>query len=105
VTLRNTSRVAGAQVVQLYVHQRAGGASRPNRELKAFEKVMLAPGESRDVTLTVPAQELSYWSPVLRHQVLEPGTFDVWVGFDSTTDNHATFQVTAGLDDMTAVAK
>lgn len=105
VTLRNTSRVAGAQVVQLYIHQRAGGTSRPNRELKAFEKVLLAPGESREITLTVPAQELSYWSPVLRHQVLEPGAFDVWVGFDSTTDNHATFQVTGGLGDVTAVAK
>ncbi|MEO9078820.1 MAG: glycoside hydrolase family 3 C-terminal domain-containing protein, partial [Rhodanobacter sp.] len=97
VTLRNTSKVAGAEVVQLYIHQRARGASRPVRELKAFQKVMLAPGESKEITLTVPAEELSYWSPVVHHQVLDPGTFDVWVGFDSTADHHATFQVTAGL--------
>lgn len=97
VTLRNTSKVAGTEVVQLYIHQRAGGTSRPVRELKAFQKVMLAPGESKEVTLTVPAEDLSYWSPVVHHQVLDPGTFDVWVGFDSTADHHATFQVTAGL--------
>ncbi len=97
VTLRNTSKLSGAEVVQLYIHQRAGGTSRPVRELKAFQKVMLAPGESREITLTVPAEELSYWSPVVHHRVLEPGTFDVWVGLDSTADKHATFQVTAGL--------
>lgn len=96
VTLRNTSKVAGAQVVQLYIHQRAGQASRPARELKAFDKVMLKPGESRQVTLTVPTEQLSYWSPVTHQRVLDPGTFDVWVGFDSTATDHATFELTTG---------
>lgn len=97
-TLRNGSKVGGAQVVQLYIHQRGGQAARPVRELKAFQKVMLAPGASKQITLTVPAEDLSYWSPVSHRRVLEPGTFDVWVGFDSTATDHATFRVTAGLD-------
>ncbi len=97
VTVRNTSSVRGAQVVQLYTHQRAGSASRPVRELKAFQKVVLAPGESRQLTLSVPADELAFWSPVSHHHVLDPGIFDVWVGFDSTASSHATFQVVAGL--------
>lgn len=93
VKLQNTSPVAGAQVVQLYTHQRAGSASRPIRELKAFQKVSLAPGEIRTVTLTVPADELSFWSPALHRTVLEPGTFDLWVGSDSNATLHSTFNV------------
>ena len=93
VTLRNTSQVPGAQVLQMYTHQRAGSASRPVRELKAFEKVMLAPGESKVVELTVPAQQLSFWSPALHTWSLEPGTFDVWVGADSNAQMHTTFQL------------
>ena len=97
VNLRNSSEVPGAEVVQLYTHQRAGSTSRPVRELKAFQKVRLGAAETRQVTLTVPAEELSYWSPALGKRVLEPGTFDVWVGFDSAAVEHATFQVTSGL--------
>ncbi|MDE1163146.1 MAG: beta-glucosidase BglX [Acidobacteriaceae bacterium] len=91
VTVRNTGAVAGAEVVQLYTHQRAGSASRPVRELKAFTKLTLAPGQQREVTLDVPASELAYWSPSLRKQVLEPGTFDVWVGDSSEATMHSTF--------------
>jgi len=94
VTLRNTSGVAGAQVVQLYTHQRAGSASRPVRELKAFQKVTLAPGETRIVQLSVPAEELSFWSAATHHRALEPGTFDVWVGADSEATLHGTVEVT-----------
>ncbi len=97
VTVRNSSAVQGAEVVQLYTHQRAGSTARPVRELKAFQKVALAPGESRQVTLSVPAEELSFWSAASHRRVLEPGVFDVWVGFDSTATSHATFQVVGGL--------
>ena len=96
VMLHNTAGPAGAEVVQLYTHQRAGSSSRPARELKAFEKVMLAPGESRGVELTVPAEDLSFWNSALHRRVLEPGTFDVWVGTDSNATMHATFEVTGG---------
>ncbi|MGI4829544.1 MAG: beta-glucosidase BglX [Janthinobacterium lividum] len=96
-TLHNDSAIAGAEVVQLYTHQRAGSTARPVRELKAFQKLKLAAGESRQVTLTVPAEELTYWSPALHKRVLEPGTFDLWLGLDSTASEHMEFKVTAGL--------
>lgn len=93
VTVRNQSQVAGSQVVQLYTHQRAGSTARPRRELKAFAKVMLQPGESRQVTLTVPAEALRYWSASLHRDVLEPGVFDVWVGTDSNAALTRTFEL------------
>lgn len=95
VTLRNTSEVAGAQVVQLYTHQRSGSGSRPVRELKAFRKVTVAPHGSETVDLTVKAEDLSFWSAALHRRVLEPGNFDVWVGTDSSATMHANFAVSA----------
>jgi len=95
VTLKNSSSIPGAEVVQLYTHQRAGSASRPVRELKAFQKVTLAPNESKTVLLSVKAEELSYWSPALHHRVLEPGAFDVWAGLDSTAALHGEFTLKA----------
>jgi len=62
--------------VQLYVHQQAGSASRPVRELKGFERVSLAPGEKKTVRLSLGAEELRYWSSAVRAWVLEPETFD-----------------------------
>ena len=95
VKVQNTSSVAGEEVVQLYTHQRAGSASRPVRELKAFRKIALPPGETKTVQLTVAAEDLSFWSPSLRKRVLEPGTFDVWMGDNSMAKLHGTFEVTA----------
>ena len=94
VQLTNKSDVAGAQVLQLYTHQRAGSTSRPVRELKAFQKVTVAAGATQTVQLALPMEQLSYWSPALHHRVLEPGTFDVWVGSDSNATLHATFELT-----------
>lgn len=93
VTLTNTSDIAGAQVVQLYTHQRAGSSSRPGRELKAFRKVTLAPHATQTVELGVDPEQLSYWSASQRHRVLEPGIFDVWVGTDSAASLHTTFSL------------
>ena len=91
VQLHNNSAVAGAEVVQCYTHQRAGSTARPVRELKAFQKVTVGPNASTRVELTIPAEELSYWSPVSHTRVLEPGTFDLWVGTDSKASLHTTF--------------
>jgi len=93
VELQNTGSVAGDQVVQLYTHQRSGSASRPVRELKAFRRVSLKPGERQTITLTLDTNELAFWSPQTRHRSIEPGSFDLWVGGDSTAAEHATFTV------------
>ena len=91
VDVKNNGAMTADEVVQLYTHQRAGTASRPVRELKAFERVTLLPGETKTVTLTVTAKDLAFWSPIAKRWQAEPGTFDVWVGEDSSASLHATF--------------
>ncbi len=92
--VQNTGSVAGDEVVQLYIHQQSGSASRPVRQLKGFEKVSLAPGEKKTVHFTLGKDELIYWSPSEKKWVLEPAVFDVWAGDDSTATLHANFEVT-----------
>lgn len=82
-TVTNTGERAGAEVVQVYVGDPEAQVQRPERELKAFAKVYLAPGESREVTLDLTARDLAYWHPVLRRWVVEGGEFVVDVGASS----------------------
>ncbi len=89
----NTGSRAGDEVVQLYLHQRAGKASRPVRLLKGFERVTLQPGEKKTVRFTVSNDELSYWSAAERKWVMERGAYDVWVGNDSNASLHGTMNV------------
>ena len=89
----NTGGVAGDEVVQLYIHQRAGSTSRPVRELKGFERVALQPGESKTVRFPLGPKELTYWSSARQVWVEEPEEFDVWVGNSSAAEAHATFRV------------
>ena len=89
----NTGPVAGDEVVQLYIHQKAGSDSRPMRELKGFERVTLKPGETRTVTFMLGPAELGYWSTNAGKWVQDAEAFDVWVGSDSTATLHAEFVV------------
>lgn len=66
------------------------------RELKGFERVTLAAGESRTVTFALGVEHLRYWNAASRDWVVDPSTYDVWVGGDSTADLHSTFRVAAG---------
>jgi beta-glucosidase len=91
VTVSNVSDRSGDEVVQLYLHQRYGSASRPVRELKGFQRVELAAGASRSVEFTVGPDELRYWSAAVRDFVVEASTFDVWVGGGSTAELAASF--------------
>ena len=92
--VQNTGSRAGDTVAQLYIHQQAGSASRPMRQLKGFERITLAPGEKKTVHFSLGKNELSYWSPSLRKWVEEPEQFDVWVGEDSTAKLHSNFKLT-----------
>ena len=95
-TVTNTGAVDADEVVQLYLHQRHGTASRPVRELKGFERVTVAAGASTEVAFTVGPQHRRYWNAVARGPVLDPSTFDVWVGGSSTADLATSFTVEAG---------
>jgi beta-glucosidase len=89
----NTGSLAGDEVVQLYIHQKAGGDSRPKRELKGFERVTLAPGETKTVTFPLGPAELSYWSTAGGARVQDAEAFDIWVGADSLAKLHADLAV------------
>ncbi len=86
--VKNTGTRTGDEVVQLYIHQRAGRASRPVRLLKGFERVTLAAGETKTVHFTLTDDDLSYWSAADRKFVRDPGDFDIWVGSDSSAQLH-----------------
>jgi beta-glucosidase len=90
----NTGSRAGDAVVQLYIHQRAGSASRPVRQLKGFERVNLAPGAKLTLHFKLGKDELQFWSPTKKEWVVEPEQFDVWVGEDSTAKLHGEFRLT-----------
>ena len=94
----NTGAIAGDEVVELYIHQQAGSASRPVRELKGFSRVHLDAGETKTVHFTVGPEELQFWTPATRQWVVEPGAFDLWVGDSSTASLHAGFQVKAASE-------
>jgi len=89
----NTGSVLGDEVVQLYIHQKAGSDSRPKRELKGFERLMLKPGETKTVTFHLGPAELGYWSTSAGKRVQDAEAFDIWVGADSLATLHADLTV------------
>lgn len=95
VDLANQGPVEAVETVQLYVRDVVGSITRPVRELKAFQRVLLASGETTTVSFDLTTDDLSF---VDRHnqRVTEPGAFHVWVGGDATADQMATFRVEDG---------
>jgi beta-glucosidase len=86
----NTGKVAGAEVGQLYVSDPSAKAIRPERELKGFEKVRLAPGETKHVTLDLDSRAFSYWDEAAHKWTIDPGKFVILVGDSSeNTPLHA----------------
>jgi beta-glucosidase len=81
--VRNTGARAGAEVVQVYVHQVKSSVDRPVRELKAFQRVALKPGETREVTFELDRRAMSFYDPVVKTWATEPGVFEVLVGASS----------------------
>jgi len=79
----NTGNVAGADVAQLYVSDPSAHVDRPERELKGFAKVRLAPGETRHVTLSLDARAFSYWDEAAHKWTIDPGKFVIRVGDSS----------------------
>ncbi len=82
VPVRNVGPRGGDETVQVYVHQRVSSVTRPVKELKAFERVTLRSGETRDVTLTLAPESFEMWDSAM-HRVIEPGEFDILAGPNS----------------------
>jgi len=94
VDVTNTGRVAGDVVAQIYIHQRVGSGSRPVRQLKGFRRIALQPDETQTLKFSLGKDELNFWSPQTKAWGVEPGTFDVWAGEDSTANLHTELVVT-----------
>lgn len=90
-TVTNTGARAGAEVVQLYIHDKVASRTRPVRELKGFERVMLNPGQSRTVRLRLTRDDLRFWGK--DDWVVEPGQFDLWVATSSANGEKQTFEL------------
>jgi beta-glucosidase len=93
VDLSNVGPREGEEIAQLYVRDLVGSLTRPVRELKAFRKVALKPGETRTVEFEVPVGSLGFHGRDLRYAV-EPGQFRLWIGSDSQSGLTAEFEVT-----------
>jgi beta-glucosidase len=97
VTVTNTGARAGQEVVQLYVRDPVASRSRPVRELKAFEKIALQPGEARRVTLRAPVAQLGFHLEDGTYRV-EPGTIQFFVGGNSLAEPAGSVEIVEGLD-------
>ena len=96
IDVTNTGQRAGKEVVQVYVRDITSRLHRPNKELKAFAKVYLEPGESKTVTLTLARDALAYYDDLVHAWVAEAGEFEVLVGSSSQEIRAtATFTLTA----------
>ena len=90
VTVANTGKVAGEEVVQLYIRDRAASVVRPVRELKGFQKILLQPGELKVLRFSLGPDELGFYNGDGEFLV-EPGMFDIFVGGVSTADLSTSF--------------
>lgn len=91
-TLTNTGKREATEVVQFYVRDVVGSTSRPQKELKAFERVTLKGGESREVTIELPTERLAFWN-IDMQRVVEAGEFYLWVAGDSASGEKLSFWV------------
>ena len=90
--LSNAGQTKATEVVQLYVQDLVGSVVRPVKELKRFERVTLAPGETRTINFELPVAELAFWNFDMEY-VVEPGDFRLWVAGDSASGTPVGFCV------------
>ncbi len=92
ISVKNTGSRDGDEIVQLYIHDQIAGISRPVKELKGFQRVHLSAGESKDVTFHITPDLLKYYNYNLE-DVLDPGTFDLMIGPNSSNFKIVSFTV------------
>ncbi|GEN75237.1 beta-glucosidase BglX [Chryseobacterium hagamense] len=88
ITVTNSGNYDGAEVVQLYIRDMVGSITRPVKELKGFQKVMLKKGESRKVTFDITPENLKFYNGDLKYD-WEQGEFDLMIGTNSSDVKHS----------------
>lgn len=92
VNVTNTGDRDGEEVVQLYIRDLVGSLTRPVRELKGFQKIMLEAGETKTVTFSIDSETLQFYTANKKWEV-EPGAFNVWIGGSSEAKLMTSFSV------------
>lgn len=82
VSVTNTGKIAGEEVVQLYIQDPVASISRPVKELKNFKKVMLQPGEKKEIAFEISTTDLKFYNSLLKYD-WEPGDFNIFIGTNS----------------------
>ncbi|MEM6831744.1 MAG: fibronectin type III-like domain-contianing protein, partial [Bacteroidota bacterium] len=84
IPITNVGDVSGKEIVQLYVRDVKSSVERPEKELKAFRKIALSPGETKKVDFVLNEDAFSYFSEKKNQWVLEKGEFEIWIGSSSS---------------------
>jgi len=92
VEVSNTGSMQADEIVQMYIRDKISSVTRPVLELKGFERVSLAPGETKTVTLAITPQSLQFYNRDMQ-RVVEPGEFDILVGASSQSHKAVTLRV------------
>ena len=99
VEVTNTGKVAGREIVQLYLRDETASVLPRERELREFTSIWLGPGETKSVSFTLPSEAFALYDADLK-RVVEPGAFTIFVGPDSTTANAVCLTLFQEKDDM-----
>ena len=92
VEVKNTGNFEGQEVVQLYIRDVVGSITRPLKELKGFEKINLGKGETKTVSFEISSENLKFYNLDMKN-VAEAGSFEVYIGENSSTDRKANFEL------------
>jgi beta-glucosidase len=92
VSVKNTGKVTAKEVVQMYIKDEIGSVTRPDKELKAFDKIELNPGETKTVSFKITSKMLEF-TGIKMEKVLEAGDYKVMVGTSSSTYKEAAFKL------------
>ena len=92
VNITNTGKRSGKETVQLYIRDLVGSVARPVKELKGFQQITLAPGESKKVSFSISVDDLKFYNSDLKY-VYEPGEFKVFIGTNSADVKEANFKL------------
>jgi beta-glucosidase len=93
VSVKNTGQYEGKETVQLYVRDLVGSVTRPVKELKGFQQVVLSPGQSQTVRFELTAEDLKFYTRNMEW-TYEPGEFDLFVGPHSAISNAVRVELT-----------
>jgi beta-glucosidase len=88
VDVTNTGKVAGKEIVQVYVHDQKSGLVRPEKELKGFAKVELRPGETKTVSIALDFRAFAYYHPRYKQWITETGDFDILIAASAADIRH-----------------